>query len=176
MKKLVHFGCSFAVGNAVPTYIPGMDSGAYIHKVARRRKLEKKYKIKIGLPTNCGKILARALQLEYKMIAENGGSNERIFRNMLQTDLDNSIVLIGLTSYNRREGLTTSQDSSHWHTWKIVGPEERAGYKDLKFDPWVNKDKREYYQAQCPHGASLMPLNHRMSVGYQLCTAAPCCA
>ena len=147
MKKLVHFGCSFAVGNAVPTYIPGMDSGAYIHKVARRRKLEKKYKIKIGLPTNCGKILARALQLEYKMIAENGGSNERIFRNMLQTDLDNSIVLIGLTSYNRREGLTTSQDSSHWHTWKIVGPEERAGYKDLKFDPWVNKDKREYYPA-----------------------------
>ncbi len=147
MKKLVHFGCSFAVGNAVPTYIPGMDSGAYIHKVARRRKLEKKYKIKIGLPTNCGKILARALQLEYKMIAENGGSNERIFRNMLQTDLNNSIVLIGLTSYNRREGLTTSQDSSHWHTWKIVGPEERAGYKDLKFDPWVNKDKREYYPA-----------------------------
>ena len=147
MKKLVHFGCSFAVGNAVPTYIPGMDSGAYIHKVARRRKLEKKYKIKIGLPTNCGKILARALQLEYKMIAENGGSNERIFRNMLQTDLNNSIVLIGLTSYNRREGLTTSQDSSHWHTWKMVGPEDNAGYKDLKFDPWVNKDKREYYPA-----------------------------
>ena len=87
------------------------------------------------------------------MVAENGASNERIVRRVLHKKLKDSFVLIGFTSYNRREGLTTNKENSlakrasHWHTWKMVGPEDNAGYKDLKFDPWVNKDKREYYPA-----------------------------
>ena len=28
MKKLIHFGCSFAMGNGVPKYIKGIESGA----------------------------------------------------------------------------------------------------------------------------------------------------
>ena len=154
MKKLIHFGCSFAVGNAVPTYVPGMQSGAYIHSSSYKRKLQKKYNIKIASPTNCGKILAGRLQLDYTMIAENGASNERLYRKILQTDFKSSFALIGFTSYNRREGLTTTRENSlaprasHWHTWKMLGPGENAGYKDLKFDPWVNKNKkREYYPA-----------------------------
>ena len=151
--KLVHFGCSFAVGNAVPRHIPGLVSGAYIHKVLTRRKFEKKYKIIIKEPTNCGKALANKLKFDYEMVAENGASNERILRRVLHKKLKDSFVLIGFTSYNRREGLTTNKENSlakrasHWHTWKMVGPEDNAGYKDLKFDPWVNKDKREYYPA-----------------------------
>ena len=31
MKNLIHFGCSFAMGNAVPEYVAGLKSGAYIH-------------------------------------------------------------------------------------------------------------------------------------------------
>tara|TARA_A100001015_G_scaffold319609_1_gene443023 strand:- start:1079 stop:1855 length:777 start_codon:yes stop_codon:yes gene_type:complete len=151
--KLVHFGCSFAVGNAVPRHIPGLESGAYIHKVSTRRKFEKKYKMIIKEPTNCGKALANKLKFDYEMVAENGASNERIVRRVLHKKLKDSFVLIGFTSYNRREGLTTNKENSlakrasHWHTWKMVGPEDNAGYKDLKFDPWVNKDKREYYPA-----------------------------
>ena len=104
-------------------------------------------------PTNCGKALANKLKFDYEMVAENGASNERIVRKVLHKKLKDSFVLIGLTSYNRREGLTTNKENSlakrasHWHTWKMVGPEDNAGYKDLKFDPWVNKDKREYYPA-----------------------------
>jgi len=153
MKKLIHFGCSFAVGNAVPSYMPGLPSGAYIHSSADRRKLQKKYNIDIGLPTNCGKILADRLQRDYVMVAENGASNERFYRKILHTNFEKSFALIGLTSYNRREGLTTMRENSfapkasHWHTWKMVGPDESAGYKDLKFDPWMNKSKREYYPA-----------------------------
>ena len=41
MKKLIHFGCSFAVGNAIPTYVLGMESGAYIHRSSLKRKLQK---------------------------------------------------------------------------------------------------------------------------------------
>ena len=104
-------------------------------------------------PTNCGKALANKLKFDYEMVAENGASNERIVRRVLHKKLKDSFVLIGFTSYNRREGLTTNKENSlakrasHWHTWKMVGPEDNAGYKDLKFDPWVNKDKREYYPA-----------------------------
>lgn len=104
-------------------------------------------------PTNCGKALANKLKFDYEMVAENGASNERIVRRVLHKKLKDSFVLIGFTSYNRREGLTTNKENSlakrasHWHTWKMVGPEDNAGYKDLKFDPWVNKDRREYYPA-----------------------------
>ena len=27
MKNLIHFGCSFAVGNGIPKYLIGLDSG-----------------------------------------------------------------------------------------------------------------------------------------------------
>ena len=147
MKKLIHFGCSFAVGNAVPTFVAGLESGAYVHKTSGRRKIEKKYKIKIGMPTNCGKFIANKLNLEYEIVAEHGASNERIVRKTLHTNLQDTFVLVGFTSYNRREGLTSREKNSHWHTWKMVGPGEPARYKDLKFDPWMNDSGREYYPA-----------------------------
>ena len=153
MKKLIHFGCSFAVGNAVPAYMPGLRSGAYIHNPKVRKKLEQQYNVKINDLTNCGKIIADRLDAKYMMVAENGGSNERIVRKLLQTSLKKSFVLVGLTSYNRREGLTTAREeglrseNSHWHTWKMVGLEETPVYKEIQFDPWVNKGQREYYPA-----------------------------
>ena len=147
MTKLIHFGCSFAVGNAVPSFVSGLKSGAYVHKASGRRKIEKKYKIKIGWPTNCGKFIADQLNFDYEKIAENGASNEMIVRKILHTNLQDTFVLVGFTSYNRREGLTSSEKNSHWHTWKMVGPEEPARYKDLKFDPWMNDTRREYYPA-----------------------------
>ena len=143
MKKIINFGCSFAVGNSVPCFMPGLKSGAYIHSnLDLRLTAEKKYNIKIGRPTNCGKIIADKLQLNYEMIAENGASNEMIFRKLLQAELKDSFVLIGMTSYNRREALTTlieNDGTRRWHTWKMVEPDAPARYKDLPFNMWNKK-------------------------------------
>lgn len=141
MTRLLHFGCSFAVGNAVPSHIPGLESGAYIHKQQVRRKLEKKYNIKIGMPTNYGKIIADRLSLTYEPRVLNGGSNEKIMRELVHSELKDCFVLIGITSGNRREALTTSRNllrdrNSHWQTWKMIGPQDAKKYKDLCFDPW----------------------------------------
>ena len=140
--KLTHFGCSFAVGNAIPRYIPGLKSSGFVSRRKKeRRKLEKKYNSNLSKPIKCGKILAHDLNLKYKMIAENGASNERILRTVLQADLQDTFVLVGLTSHNRREGLTTAKTNryanrnTHWQTWKIVGPKDDTKYKDLRFDP-----------------------------------------
>ena len=140
--RLIHYGDSFAVGNAVPSYIPGLESGAYIHKQLLSRRIEIKHDVKIKQVTNCGKIIANRLNLAYEMMAENGASNEKIMRELLGTDLTNSFVLIGITSGNRREALTTSRTwlgkNSHWQTWKMVGPKEPKKFKNLAFDPWGN--------------------------------------
>ena len=152
--KLIHFGCSFAVGNAVPRYIPGLKSSGFVPRRKKERMdLEQKYNIDLSKPINCGKILSRHLNLKYKMIAENGASNERILRTVLHANLQNTFVLVGLTSHNRREGLTTARTNkyanraTHWQTWKMVGPKDDTSYKDLRFDPWVNKGNREFFPA-----------------------------
>jgi len=141
MTTLIHLGCSFAVGNAVPCHIAGLESGAYIHKHQVRRKLERKHNIKIGFPTNYGKIIAGKLELTYQPLVLNGASNEKIMRELLQVDLKNAFVLIGITSGNRREALTTAKNfkkerNSHWQTYKMIGPRDPKKYKDLCFDPW----------------------------------------
>ena len=141
INSLIHFGCSFAMGNGVPTYVEGLESGAFVHTDALRKEFTRKYKIKPKEPQSCGSIIAKKLGLNYSKIAENGASNEMIFRKTLETKLDNSFVLIGFTSNNRREGLTTLRRSSHWHTWKMKAPGEVAKYKDLIFSPWKDEYK-----------------------------------
>ena len=143
MPQLIHFGCSFAVGNGIPHFIPGLpgDVAPHIHKKTfpNRQKIFKEYNFNHKEPITCGKHLADNLNLGFKKIAENGASNEMIFRKLLETDLQDSFVLIGFTTDNRREGLTTTKNNTHWHTWKIHGPDYSAGYKDLAFNPWRAK-------------------------------------
>ncbi len=142
LKKLIHYGCSFGVGNGVPHFVPGLPGNVapHIDKIGEK-KVTKKYNFIPQEPITCGKFLADKLKLEYKKVAQNGASNEMIFRKVLQANLQNAFVLIGLTSYNRREGLTTRRENSHWHTWKMVAPGEGARYKDLIFDPWKDEYK-----------------------------------
>jgi hypothetical protein len=135
MKKLIHFGCSFAMGNGVPTYIEGLESGAHVHK--DRGSFKQKYGMKAKSPQTCGSVLADKMKLQFQKVAGNGISNEMVVRKLLQTDLKDSFVLIGLTSHNRREALTTSFNSSHWQTYKMVAPEgEYKKFKNLIFNPW----------------------------------------
>lgn len=145
--KLIHFGCSFAVGNGVPHYVKGLpsDIAPRVHRFAgsERRETQKDFEFKIRAPYTCGNYLADKLKLGFQKIAMNGGSNEMIFRRLIETNLKNSFVLIGLTTDNRREGLTDRRNRSHWHTWKIVGPGQDVGYKDVMFSPW----KDEYLPA-----------------------------
>jgi hypothetical protein len=141
IDNLIHFGCSFAMGNGVPTYVNGLKSGAFVHTGDLRQEFMSRYKIEPKQPKSCGSIIAKKLGLKFTKIAENGASNEMIFRKILKTKLQNSFVLVGFTSNNRREGLTTSKRSSHWHTWKMIAPGEVAKYKDLIFSPWKNEYK-----------------------------------
>ena len=143
MSRLIHFGCSFAVGNGIPHFIPGLpgDVAPHIHKklLKERKEILEKYNFEPKDPITCGKYLADKLNLHYKKIAQNGASNEMIFRKLLKTELNNSFVLVGFTSYNRREGLTTRSRKTHWHTWKMISPEQEPGYKDLVFTPWKDE-------------------------------------
>ena len=144
IKRLTHYGCSFAVGNGIPHFVPGLpsDVAPRIHKMGKdARDIAKEYNFIPQEPITCGKFLADKLGLAFKKVAQNGASNERIFRKVLETKLDNSFVLIGFTSYNRREGLTTTKNKSHWHTWKMIAPGEEAKYKDLIFKPWKDEYK-----------------------------------
>ena len=147
MKTLIHFGCSFAVGNGVPEYTPGIESGATATSPMERGEFKKKYGISASVPHTCGSVLASRLGLEFKKVAENGISNEMIARKLPQTRLHKSFVLIGLTSYNRREALTTNRNSTYWHTWKMVEPDAPHAYKDLPFTPWIYKNQVHYRPA-----------------------------
>ena len=137
-----------AVGNAVPTFIPGLERGANLHFKNRKKQFEEKHKLIIpNEPTNVGKILANKLDRKYNPISQNGASNEMILRRLLHIQFRKTFVLIGITSHNRREGLTRVREKyysnpSHWHTWKMVGIDEQVNYKDVKFDPWINKGVR----------------------------------
>ena len=147
MKTLIHFGCSFAMGNGVPEYIKGIKSGATATSPMERGEFKKKYGMNAEAPHTCGSVLASRLGLEFKKVAENGISNEMIARKLPQTRLHKSFVLIGLTSYNRREALTTNRNSTYWHTWKMVEPNAPHAYKDLPFTPWIYRGETHYSPA-----------------------------
>ena len=151
--KLIHYGCSFAMGNGIPNFIKGLPAevAPKLHwkTSAKRQQMLVKYKEmlkNIEEPMSCGKHISDILNFSYVREAENGISNEMIFRRLISSIEKNSFVLIGLTGYNRREGLTTAENNSHWHTWKQVDPGDPTGYKDLAFDPWVNKEGHREYQ------------------------------
>ena len=145
MKTLVHFGCSFAVGNGVPKYLKGLESGklSHLHGV----KFKEKYGMKPQKVQSSGSVLAKSLKLNHVTCAENGASNEMIARRLLQTRLHRNFVLIGITSYNRREALTTSENNSHWHTWKMVDPKSPPYYKNLPFTPFIRNEETLYTPA-----------------------------
>ena len=85
--KLIHFGCSFAVGNGVPDYVEGLRSGAYVHTGDLRNEFTRKYGLEPQEPRACGSILADRLNFGFELVAENGASNEMIFRKTLETNL-----------------------------------------------------------------------------------------
>ena len=100
----------------------------------------------------CANYISNQLGLHLAKVAEDGGSNERTMRKLLfynhKHKTKKNFILIGLTSSNRREGLTTRSQNTHWHTWKQVAPEEDSDYKLLRFDPWTHRDgKKEFRPA-----------------------------
>ena len=147
MKNLIHFGCSFAVGNGIPTYIKGIESGLHETSSFNKEKFKKKYGMKAEETTTCGSKIAKRLGLQLRKVAENGASNEMVVRRLLQTNINKHFVLIGLTSYNRREALTTQRNNTHWHTWKMVDPKSPPRYKDLPFTPWIHREETHYEPA-----------------------------
>ena len=147
MKKLIHFGCSFAMGNGVPEYIKGIESGARETSPMNKGDFKKKYGVRAEAPHTCGSVMAKRLGADFTKIADNGVSNEMIARRLPQVKLKKTFVLIGLTSYNRREALTTSRNSTHWHTWKMVDPRSPPYYKDLPFTPWIYNGETHYSPA-----------------------------
>ena len=147
MDKLIHFGCSFAMGNGVPEYIEGIESGSLATSPKHRQSFHELYGVYPDVPHTCGSVLASRLGFTFRKIADNGVSNEMIVRRLPQTDLKNVFVLIGLTSYNRREALTTRRSNTHWHTWKMVDPFAPYKYKDLPFRPWIDGDVVHYTPA-----------------------------
>ena len=126
ISKLIHIGCSYAVGNDADGFAESKELVKHTGKVY-----------------TCGNYIADKLKVRFEKNAENGSSNERTIRVLMQTDMTDSGVLIGITSSHRREGLTTSNANSHWHTWKIVPPGAGKKYKNQMFNPW----QPEYFPA-----------------------------
>ena len=84
------------MGNGVPEYMPDLPLRiAHVAHMDKNHTL-KNYKFQAKDPYTCGNYIADKLGFNLKKIAENGGSNERIFRKILTTQLKNSVVLIGL--------------------------------------------------------------------------------
>lgn len=147
MKKLIHFGCSFAMGNGVPKYIKGIESGARETSPMNKGDFKNKYGVRAEAPHTCGSVIAKRLGANFIKIADNGVRNEMIVRRLPQVKLKKTFVLIGLTSYNRREALTTTRGNTHWHTWKMVDPRSPPYYKDLPFTPWIHDGETHYSPA-----------------------------
>ena len=146
MKNLIHFGCSFAVGNGIPKYLIGLDSGKR-SRSQRKVDFKEQYGVSMEQQTSSGNLIASRLGLRFIRIAENGASNERVARKLLQTNIEKHFVLIGITSGNRREALTTELSNTHWHTWKMVDPGSPPKYKDLPFTPWIHDGETHYKPA-----------------------------
>ena len=121
MKRLVHLGCSFAVGNGIPHYIHNLPDNVAptVHNPVKDhvKKAIKDFNIEVKDQITCGSWLANKLHVKFKNLGENGQSNDATFRKLLDLDLSDTFVLIGITSGNRREGLTTSNRRQHWHTY-----------------------------------------------------------
>ena len=146
MKNLIHFGCSFAVGNGIPKYLIGLDSGKR-SRSQRKVDFKEQYGVSMEQQTSSGNLIASRLGLRFIRIAENGASNEMVARKLLQTNIEKHFVLIGITSGNRREALTTELSNTHWHTWKMVDPGSPPRYKDLPFTPWIHDGETHYKPA-----------------------------
>ena len=146
MKNLIHFGCSFAVGNGIPKYLIGLDAGKH-SRSQRKEGFKERYGVSIEQQTSSGNLIASKLGLRFIRIAENGASNEMVARKLLQTNIEKHFVLIGITSGNRREALTTELSNTHWHTWKMVDPGSPPRYKDLPFTPWIHDGETHYKPA-----------------------------
>jgi len=147
MKNLIHFGCSFAVGNGIPKYLIGLDSGKR-SRSQRKIDFKERYGVSMEQQTSSGNLIASRLGLRFIRIAENGASNETVARKLLQTKIEKHFVLIGITSGNRREALTTGLSNTHWHTWKMIGPDQPKAYKDFSpFTPWTDQKKTHYKPA-----------------------------
>lgn len=147
MKNLIHFGCSFAVGNGIPKYLIGLDSGKR-SRSQRKVDFKEQYGVSMEQQTSSGNLIASRLGLRFIRIAENGASNEMVARKLLQTKIEKHFVLIGITSGNRREALTTELSNTHWHTWKMIGPDQPKAYKDFSpFTPWTYQKKTHYKPA-----------------------------
>ena len=62
IKRLTHYGCSFAVGNYIPTYVPGLpgDIAPRVHKMEPKelKEVTTKYNFELKNPLTCGKFLA----------------------------------------------------------------------------------------------------------------------
>ena len=168
---ITHFGCSFAVGNGIQTPVPGMTVDEAIRQSRENTAhIERKWGITVQRPYTCGQVIAEQLGWTHSRCAENGVSNEWLSRNLVQYPLQSdSFVLIGITSGNRREALTTAQHiytrphnapewqslvainpwsqgknqelRECWHTWKMIHHSERRQYKDQRFDPWQSETK-----------------------------------
>ena len=147
MKNLIHFGCSFAVGNGIPKYLIGLDSGKR-SRAQRKIDFKERYGVSMEQQTSSGNLIASRLGLRFIRIAENGASNEMVARKLLQTKIEKHFVLIGITSGNRREALTTELSNTHWHTWKMIGPDQPKAYKDFSpFTPWTDQKTTHYKPA-----------------------------
>ena len=147
MKNLIHFGCSFAVGNGIPKYLIGLDSGKR-SRSQRKVDFKEQYGVSMEQQTSSGNLIASRLGLRFIRIAENGASNEMVARKLLQTKIEKHFVLIGITSGNRREALTTELSNTHWHTWKMIGPDQPKAYKDFSpFTPWTDQKTTHYKPA-----------------------------
>ena len=73
ISKLIHIGCSYAVGN---------DAKGFAEDKSLVRHTGKVY--------TCGNHLADKLGVSFEKNAENGSSNERTFRQLITTNLDNA--------------------------------------------------------------------------------------
>ena len=91
-NQLIHFGCSFAMGNGVPEYVEGLESGARVHIQENKKAFKKKYGMKPEAPQTCGSVLAKRLGLGHVKIADNGISNEMIVRKLPQLKLYKNFV------------------------------------------------------------------------------------
>ena len=65
IDNLIHFGCSFAMGNGVPTYVNGLKSGAFVHTGDLRKEFMSRYKIEPKQPQSCGSIIAKTFSSIY---------------------------------------------------------------------------------------------------------------
>ena len=91
MKRIIHLGCSFAVGNGIPHYIQDLPDNIApsVHNPIKDyvKRAIKDFKIEVKDQITCGSWLANRLHLKFRNYGQNGQSNEATFRKLLDLDL-----------------------------------------------------------------------------------------